>query len=227
MRIGILTFHFSHNVGSALQAFALQKVISNFEYNGCKVECDIINYEKPGWLGKFNIGLYNIWRWPMFMIVRMLMRLRIWMFKKDFLLKYGHQTKRYSRCQLTKLNNVYDKFVTGSDQIWNLENPKVDETYFLDFVCDDNKKIAYAPSFGEEFICSEFKKVISKWLLKYNHIAVREKSGVGIVEELTGRKCQVVLDPTLLLKSEDYLKLSIKPKVGGGHFSVYKGQKMG
>lgn len=47
MRIGILTFHFSHNVGSALQAYALRKYIMSI---GKGVECDVINYEKEGWL---------------------------------------------------------------------------------------------------------------------------------------------------------------------------------
>ena len=39
MKVGILTFHASHNYGSMLQAYALQKVLSNFG-----IENEIINF---------------------------------------------------------------------------------------------------------------------------------------------------------------------------------------
>lgn len=47
MKIGILTFHFSHNVGSALQAYALRQYLQAMSKD---VVCDVINYEKKDWI---------------------------------------------------------------------------------------------------------------------------------------------------------------------------------
>lgn len=38
-KVGIITFHGAHNYGSSLQAYALQKTISNLGY-----DCEIINF---------------------------------------------------------------------------------------------------------------------------------------------------------------------------------------
>lgn len=40
IKVGILTFHASHNYGSALQAYALKKIINKID--NCM--CEIINY---------------------------------------------------------------------------------------------------------------------------------------------------------------------------------------
>ena len=50
----------------------------------------------------------------------------------------------------------YDKFVVGSDQLWNPYwfNP----TYFLDFVNQKNKKVSYATSIGVSSLENKNKK---------------------------------------------------------------------
>ena len=50
---------------------------------------------------------------------------------------------------LTVLNNEFNVFIAGSDQIWNLNCTNgVCGPYFLDFV-SGKRKIAYAPSMGD------------------------------------------------------------------------------
>lgn len=63
----------------------------------------------------------------------------------------------------------------GSDQIWS---PRfLDPRYFLDFVAQSQKKVAYAPSFGCERIDDESKvKRIVSLLREFGSISVREKS---------------------------------------------------
>ena len=78
---------------------------------------------------------------------------------------------------MQELNNIYNGFVCGSDQIWG---PRwFDSHYFLDFVADSKRKIAYAPSIGVTELSSfqaawSMKKLISK--IKY--LSVREKQDV-------------------------------------------------
>lgn len=45
-RIGILTFHYAVNPGSALQAFGLLKTINSL---ASEIECYIINYQGSGY----------------------------------------------------------------------------------------------------------------------------------------------------------------------------------
>ena len=45
MKIGILTFHYTNNVGSILQTYALQRVVRSME-----IECDVVNYQVKDWM---------------------------------------------------------------------------------------------------------------------------------------------------------------------------------
>lgn len=107
------------------------------------------------------------------------------------------------------LNNKYDYFVAGSDQIWNpywLKN----STEFLQFA-DRNKRVAYAASFGVSEIKSDKIEIVRKGLEGIDYISVREQAGAKIVKNLTGKDVIVVVDPTLLLLADDWEKIMERP----------------
>ena len=106
----------------------------------------------------------------------------------------------------------YDFFVCGSDQIWNPHYPQTSGIDFLDFT-ENEKKIAYAPSFGVDDIPEDKKDYYKAWLNNIPYLSVREKQGAKIIKELTGRDVPVLPDPTLLLNKEDWLKISKKPSI--------------
>jgi hypothetical protein len=97
----------------------------------------------------------------------------------------------------------YDVYIAGSDQIWRPEFVKGDPCFFLDFVSDKNK-IAYASSFGCTNIPGVYQAKYTSYLSKFDAIGVREKVGVNIVKNLTGKDAQLVLDPTLLLNQGEW-----------------------
>ena len=71
------------------------------------------------------------------------------------------------------------------------------------------KRVAYAASFGTdkwEFTPkqTELCAVLAK---RFGGISVREKSGVALCNKYLGVNATNVLDPTLLMKSQDYIKL--------------------
>lgn len=205
MRIGILTFHFSNNVGSALQAFALRKYLIS---QGQDVKCSVINYEKRGWipspnLTKFKLEVYEYLRQ---MVVYALVIISIKWFTR-FQRKHCELTKRVTREELHALDDKYDMFVFGGDQIWCVENRKVDDTYFGDFVKDKQKKISYAPSFGITQLPDGKKEHIKQLLSEYKCISVREKSGQEIVADLLGYNPTIVLDPVFLIGKKSYEEL--------------------
>ena len=216
-KVGILTFSYSSNPGSVLQAYALQRVLSD------QLMCDahIINYHKEE-AGKPKLGknvFYGPLRnWTPKNIVKWIARImeypsRMRPYKRFFKKYYdGYPTKRCLREELGSLESIYDKFVVGSDQVWNFNSGNVDETFLLDFVKDDSKKVSYAASFGNSEIPADKREVASELLSKFHSISVRESSGIDIVLELTKRSATLVLDPSLLLEKEQYLSMSKPPK---------------
>lgn len=108
-----------------------------------------------------------------------------------------------TKADLERLNDRFDAFVCGSDQIWSplVFNPR----YFLDFVHDPLKKIAYAPSIGVEEIEDLYVKAeMAKLLNRFGELSVREEAGQKLIKALTGKDAQVVLDPTLLLTARQW-----------------------
>lgn len=112
----------------------------------------------------------------------------------------------------TQLNDEYDYFVVGSDQVWNplwwgdsLECRCAND-YLLQFA-DASKRVAYSASFGLASLPENWVPAFREALEKYAAISVREDAGASIVEELTGRKVPVTLDPTMLLTVNQWRKI--------------------
>ncbi len=103
-----------------------------------------------------------------------------------------------------------DLWIVGSDQVWRPWcNPCI-ENEFFDFLDNHSPRIAYAASFGtDQWEIPEDKTPQIKDLAKkFKAISVREKSGVKLCKEYLDIEADHVLDPTMLLKAEDYLKLT-------------------
>lgn len=93
----------------------------------------------------------------------------------------------------------------GSDQIWNSSTMFVDPMYYLRFAPSE-KRIAFAPSFGRDFIADYNKDKMGKWISEFAHISVREDSGVKLIKEITGRDAVHLIDPTLMISGETWKK---------------------
>lgn len=221
MKVGILTFHFTDNVGSALQAYALQQRVRSLG-----MDCEIINYQKQGWKQqRYNTYLPHFQKMfgkkigkIGFLCFKPIFEARLNKFKKFQNQHLNYNNKMIvSKSELTSLLDTYDKFIVGSDQIWNLDNIKVDGTYFLDFVSDKNKKVAYAASLGVAELKPEHKQTVAKWLndFLFERISVREEQGAKIIGKLLGKAPMLVLDPTLLLSQSDWSNVALIPKYKG------------
>lgn len=122
------------------------------------------------------------------------------------------QPKELSWSQLKHMGKKVLACFSGSDQIWNSSTLYVDPLYYLRFV-SSNKRIALSPSFGRDFIASYNQKKIAKWISEYSSLSVREDSGVKLIKDLTGKDAEHLLDPTLIIKAEQWMKIfDIKQK---------------
>ncbi len=216
-KIGILTFSYSSNPGSVLQAYALQETISTIP----GLKGSIINYQKTG-ADKPIIG-YNVFNGPikhwslnkMGRWVKRLIAYPLRMHKYEcFFRNYykGFRREPYRREELSRTQQQYDKYVVGSDQVWNFDSINTDNTYLLDFVKDSSKKVSYAASFGQRGVPQEYSDAAAKLIKDFAAISVREQSGVQTVSELTGREAEWVLDPSLLRSKEQWEEMEIAPK---------------
>lgn len=116
----------------------------------------------------------------------------------------------YSSEEMEKMaaTDKFYKFICGSDQIWCTTTLYPDPIMYLRFVPKE-KRVAYAPSLGRNYIPNYNKKILRKFIQDVPCLSVREDEGHRLIKELTGRDALVVADPTLLLKSADWDKLKI------------------
>ena len=120
--------------------------------------------------------------------------------------------------QLSKLDFTHACAIAGSDQIWSPKhlsvNPHDADLFFLRFV-PQNKRFAYAPSFGSADVPEWYGLRYAQYITEFNKLSVREETGRDIIQSLIGRDAQVMPDPTFLLSRDEWKQLteSTKPPV--------------
>ncbi len=226
MKVAVITRHAITNYGSLLQAFATQQVIENLGH-----ECEIINYirDDESYAQHEKTLLANKPEWnrnPFKRIVYLALRQPESIASgKRFETeqsRYLHLTKKYTTSEMLLQDKpIADVYMTGSDQVWGpIENKTYDSSYCLSFTDDSDKRIAYAASFGRTEMTDKTETFFKKWLGRYRHIAVREDSAVNILKNMEIDSNQV-LDPTLLLDSDFWLKIA-KPIKEKKYVLVYQ-----
>lgn len=132
--------------------------------------------------------------------------------------KYKIQWKFGKELIDKNLDDAYDFFIVGSDQVWNPEFAGYG-FYFLDFVRDDKKKIAFSASVGVTEVSKEYAEKMQLNLRSFNAISVREQQANDLITSLTKRKDIITLvDPTMMIGPDEWSELARKPK-------QYKGEK--
>ena len=221
MKIGIVTFHGALNFGSALPAFALTSVLERLGHDASIVDYRALDYEQYRLLqlNHPRSMLRIACRWNKYYS-----RLKAF---ETFLNRFLKLTnKAYSwrnENELNELSTQFNCFMCGSDQIWNLDcTSGVVEPFFLSFA-GDKRRVAYAPSLAHtSFKPENFdKKKVAELLSKFDYLSVREEETLPLFQPLVDKKIDVVLDPTLLLKAEDYSKLASREVVESGYIFVY------
>ena len=209
-KVGIITFQESNNFGAMYQAYGLQTAIEELGYTPEIIDYHCIAKEAQysNRFSKDRTILQNINVMLSFGIYKQ-SRIKFDLFREKYLLL---SECKYDKRQLNGLNSCYDAFVCGSDQIWNPDSVKDDGTFFLDFVSNVDKKIPYAPSIGITVISEEYRDLWIKYFNNFVTLSVREQSGATVIEQMTGRKAQVVLDPTLLISKKKWESI-LEPRV--------------
>lgn len=189
MRINIFTLSGYFNYGNRLQLFVLNRVLENMIGRKAKIKA----YRKKRLRSRFKDFVE---------------------YRTPLKIKFQKESKLYrftKKCIVSETNNAKcDYAVFGSDQIWNPDFFKNKPWLLGDGV--DGRKIAYAASIGRDELSKEQLKMFEQKLKSFKAISVREKAAQKLLQPLTNKPVEVVLDPTLLLDAKEYEILEKKPK---------------
>lgn len=210
--VAIITIFDLTNFGNRLQNYALQNKLKSFKYDVYSIR------NVYPWEYTFR---YIIKKYFQSILNRVIPNSK-WMREKNFkefssLIKYSNYKIEYGYPD-KNISNSFNYIIVGSDQIWNPEFAGNDY-YFLDFVKDRKKKIAYAASIGLSEVDENYALKMKKYLSDFNYISVREDAANEMLTKLTGRNdIKTLIDPTMLLTSKEWERVMKKPK-------IYKGEK--
>lgn len=223
MRIGLITIQ-SANYGSILQMWALYKSVEELGHS-----CTVINYAYPTAyhlthaIGNENCRSQNLLN-PR-VIIRKIRSLYKKIIVRRIRKNYPNDSLQESfyefmkQCQMTPA--LYDKdsiiqnpphfeiYLTGSDQVWNPRYYHRDYSFLLNFTRPNDVRVSYASSFGARDLLPQYREDYSRYLKRYSHVSVRERSGIELFKRLTGGgKAVYCLDPTMLLTKEMWRQYS-------------------
>ena len=221
MKIGIVTYHNANNYGAVLQAYALNNYIDKNI-----ADCDIVDYRSDFFYKRYHYfieckSLRKIITSLLNFPIRAMIIKRFDRFRNESF-KTGKEV--YNDNSIKNADTEYDKFVFGSDQIWNYSLNNCDYNYLGDFVSDSSKLNAYAASFGFSNICDiddNIKETYSSYLNRFKHVAVREEQGTVLVNYLTGKRAEVVCDPVFLLNKDEWDDMAVGKTKRGRYIFLY------
>ena len=216
MRIGIVTIIDYYNYGNRLQNYAVCHILNEH------LECEAITlegYDHPRVQGtifartKEKIALL-LCRFPAIAEKRLNSNMVRWYNFSEWSKQWIPKREFYSCRQLPKeLNNQFDLFFVGSDQVWNyrIKNLRLDD-FFLTFA-DDRKKCSVSASFGVNELSEGEKERYTSNLSRFAHISVREKTGAKIIKDLIDREVPVLIDPVMMLNPEEWMRVEKRPNI--------------
>lgn len=210
-KIGIVTICGPlSNFGNQLQNYAVQRILMKLGYEAETIQ-DVRFCKNP-------LSIFTYWKAIIHYITKYKYNVRSHGKPLNFFFwhrKYIKNAPILIRdiVDEKKLVDYFDGYVVGSDQIWGPLCPwDSSELAFLEFA-PKNQRVAFAPSFGSGDIPNDRKEEYRKWLSAFKALSVREYRGAEMIKELTGRDAKVLVDPTMLLSTDEWNEIaSMGPK---------------
>lgn len=211
MKIGIISLYGNFNCGNKLQNYAVQSFFRNMGFDTVIIR-NPIRYRFPldGKAAGVNIKNYlrhikNTVKGEKTVVYK---NKSFYTFAKRYLTESEQIIDRYN---VGRKMPECDYYVVGSDQVWNDDFAPIDDPLFSLGFAPYKKRLSFSASFGRDIIPENQKEVLSDTLSGIRLITVRENTGKEIVEDLTGRKAEVLMDPTLMFDSGFWEKAENPP----------------
>lgn len=229
-RFGIVSYNMYGNFtnyGSALQTFALHRVINKLAPE--EIESVVVDY-CPDILKDKDILNPIEHMWDVDKELRERCRLSLpaihenyKKFKKFYDTQY-QKTKRFydssnfnESIEMEKL----DGYVCGSDTVFAVPEFGFDDGFYANFDVMKDHSVAYAASFGDYDIPESDLRELKLKLNNFKAIALRENDKLPLVKTLTEKPVYKVIDPTLLLTPEEYSTITQEPTIDRPYLLLY------
>lgn len=222
MNVAITTWHSGPNAGTFFQLYGLYKYV---ESKGHHVEVIDYRHTESDLIAR---GWYYFASQPFALLKRKIERKKSAKQYEVMESKFHDQIKlrderfkeMYSWMNFTKvvktdydfaeLNNQFDAFIVGSDQVWNAT--MLNRRYFLDYVNPLKIKAAYSPSMGSGVVLKHQRKVFQHYLNDFNYISTRELRLKEILTPLLSKPVEHLLDPSMLYPRDKYVEMAHLPE---------------
>lgn len=225
MKIGILTQPLHTNYGGILQAYAVQKLLRDRGHDVITLDTSVKRvalkmsfsqqlYRFMVSTGKFLLGRISHDRieWPYNTQLKNVNLIHMTMrnfYEQIISLSPAIQSDDEMHSYI--MDQHFDAFVVGSDQVWRPRYSPNIGWFFLDFLSPDDKVKRYAlsASFGtsEWEFTSEERAYILPLVRLFDAISVRELSGVELCQKYLCVDAKQILDPTMMLQPSDYARI--------------------
>ena len=215
-KIGIVTItNDGYNFGNRLQNYALQTILERMGYDVETLNRPIRGNQRLWWKRKKMVLHYFL---PYRRKIEHLKAGNFYFWNRRYI-KWSNRVATDDILPL--LGKQYDYLIAGSDQIWNPKFIWGEDPYmFLQFAKPE-QRIAYSPSIGLDEIPQENITQYEDWWRDWNALSCREYTGANIISRVINKKVPTLIDPTLLLSSEDWCKLTKGIKTPKKYIFVY------
>ena len=229
-RVGIVSYNMYGNFtnyGSALQTYALHKAINGLCPD--RIQSIVIDY-CPDILADKDIlnPMHNMW--DVDPAARERCRLSLPAIKENYRKfqefynsQYDLSCIKYTSSNFNESSEMesLDGYVCGSDTIFAVPEFGFDDGFYANYPIMKGRSVAYAASFGDYDISAEQINDLKIRLNNFKAIALRENDKLNVVKSLTDIPIFKVIDPTLLLKPEDYDKIVKFPIIEKPYLLLY------
>lgn len=208
--VAILTLYYENfNYGALLQAYALQKVLTDLGYDTKQISYKLQTGYKQAWYHSL-----------LQMVKRPIKKIYRWFFEAEQI-QFENNLREFANAiphtrvitaeNINELTNEFDVFICGSDQIWNPIGWQ--PTLFLDFLPKDKCRIAYAASMAREELTDNELDFAWNYIKDFTAVSVREtKTKLILNKYCNEKKIELMPDPTMLICRLDWINIANQVK---------------
>lgn len=201
------------NYGSALQSWALCQTIEKLGYNA-----KLVDYCPQMMEGRDILNPLK-YMWDQDEVSRKMCELSLPAIRINYHKFDTFYTRRFDRTkgvynssnfnEIVK-NEQIDGFVCGSDTIFCIDEWNgFEDAYYAEYGCMKNGyAVSYAASFGDAHFDEISYKTLVEKLNNFKALGIRENKMISFIQENTQIPVQRTIDPTLLLKGDDYAEIT-------------------
>ena len=217
-RIGIVSYNIYcnfTNYGSALQSWALCQSIKKIAGN--IVEPVLVDYCPEILADKDPLNPFaNMWdkdeeSRKMCELTLPAIQENYYKFDKFYHKRFERTCKKYTAQNFNDISTDENitGFVCGSDTIFCIDEfGGFDDGYFANYDCMKKNSVVYAASFADSHFEQDDYQKLNECLKNFNAIGLRENQMIPYVASHVDVPVQRVIDPTLLLTSNEYDKIA-------------------